>query len=72
MYKIKIEITDSEGEPIVGGATVFDYEDVGAFGECGKVDEELGKVMRRLVHRVESKESIHDLEAELIANGQIN
>lgn len=68
-YKIKIEIIDEDDEVIVKGSTTFDYENVKSFGDCEEVEEEVGKVMRQLVHKVEAKEAIHELEAELVATG---
>lgn len=67
-YRIKIEIIDKDEELVVGGGTEFDYESIGTFGDCEKVDEEVGKVMRRLVHKVEVKEGVEELMAELINN----
>jgi hypothetical protein len=48
------------------GTTHFDYEDVQSFGDCEVIDEEVGKVTRNFVKKVEAKESLHELEAELI------
>lgn len=68
MFRIKIEVTDEAGEVAAGGATMFHYDNIGTFGDCEIVDEEVGKIMRRLVHKVEAKEGIHELEAELLTH----
>lgn len=69
-YTFKCEVVDEDDEVIASGTKTMFYESVRPFGDCEPVDDEVGNVMRRFVQKVESKESLHELEAELIESNE--
>lgn len=65
-YKFKCEVVDEDDEVMIESTTSVNYESIGAFGDCESIDETVGKMLRHLVQKVEARESLQELDAQLL------